>query len=375
MRLLVWHWGRHGAGPIFASRLAQAMAEIPGIGTVLSLAEGAELLAQPERLHCDWREPAYSNAAGYALQRLALPFFGQRAVKTLQVLQPDLAICAMPALLDRRMIWALRQTRTPYAVIVHDAKAHPGDGLRFRLVDQSHLLRHAAALFTLSAHVEAELRKQGYGVNGQAITTLWHPPIHFGDVKPPFSHGGRPRLLSFGRLLPYKGLDLLAEALATLGPVLPFDVKISGNGPVSPALARLSALPGVVVDRRWIPEAELRELIEWSDVMVLPYREASQSGVAAAAMGQGRMVVATAVGGLPEQLSGQPGAILCEPNALALAAALRRIKPDKPMLSAGPVAVNWLSMAEKMLAAVQGQSRQGRLPARALNLYEPLNQL
>jgi glycosyltransferase involved in cell wall biosynthesis len=352
MRLLVWHWGRHGAGPIFASWLSRALAAIPGMESALSLAAGAELLAQAETLRCDWQEPIYRHAAGYAMQRLASPFFCRRTLAKLQAVKPDFAICAMPALLDRRMIWALRRSGIPYGVIVHDAAAHPGDGLRFRLLGQTQLLRHASALFTLSAHVESELRRQGHGANGQTITSLWHPPIHFGDMKPAFSHGGRPRVLSFGRLLPYKGLDMLADALTTLGPALPFDVRICGNGPISTELIRLRALPGVQVDRRWIPEAELRDLIEWSDVMVLPYREASQSGVAAAAMGQGRLVVATSVGGLPEQLSGQPGAILCEPNAAAIAAALQRIRPANPTVSAEPAAANWRSMAEKMLAAL-----------------------
>ncbi len=352
MKLLVWHWGRYGAGPVFAARLAEAVAGIAGRDAALSLAAGAEILAQRNTLHCDWKEPTYRGAAGYALQRLASPLLNRRTSKRVQTIAPDFAICAMPALLDRRLIWALRQSRIPYAVIVHEATAHPGDALRFRLLDQSHLLRHAAALFPLSAHVESDLRGQGYGKNGQTITTLWHPPILVGAVKPAFSHGGRPRLLCFGRLLPYKGLDLLADALAALGPHLPFDIKICGAGPNSPELSRLRAMPGVQVDQRWIPESELRELIEWSDVVVLPYRQASQSGVAAMAIGQSRLVVATRVGGLPEQLQASPGAILCEPNAAAITEALRQIKPSMPAYSPKPAA-DWRDMAQTILAALE----------------------
>jgi len=133
---------------------------------------------------------------------------------------------------------------------------------------------------------------------------------------------------------------------------LPFEIKICGGGPVSEVLARLRALPGVTVDHRWIPESELPNLIEWSDAVILPYREASQSGVAAAAIGQSRLVIATNVGGLPEQLAGQPGAILCAPNAAAIAGALKRIKPDMLGAPAETVGANWQDLASSMVTAI-----------------------
>jgi len=351
VKLLVWHWGRRGAGPIFAVQLRDALSAL-GTNTALSLAKGAEILLAPNATQCDWAEPTYTNAADYLLQRTASLLPSRSSLAHLRKIKPDIAICAMPALLDRRMVRALRQCRIAYGVLVHDAMAHPGDGLSFRLLGQTKLLRNAAVLFPLSAHVAAQLREQGFGRDGQIISKLWHPPFDFGGMKPAFAHAGKPRVLSFGRLLPYKGLDLLADALTALGPDLPFDVRICGDGPVSEELGRLRALPGVEVDHRWIPEAELPGLIEWSDAVVLPYREASQSGVAAAAIGQGRMVVATNVGGLPEQLSASPGAILCEPNAAAIAAALQQIKPPATP-AATSTAADWRRMAMKMLETLR----------------------
>ncbi len=352
MKLLVWHWGRRGAGPIFAVRLRDALAAL-GFDSALSLAEGAEILAPPSVVQCDWAEATYSNAADYLLQRTVSLLPSRRIFSHLQKLKPDMAICAMPALLDQRMLRALRRSDIPYAVLVHDATAHPGDRLSFRLLGQNRLLQDAAVLFALSSHVEDQLHDQGFGKNGQALSKLWHPPFDFGGMKPAFAHGGKPRLLSFGRLLPYKGLDLLADALTMLGPELPFDVRICGDGPVSEELARLRALPGVEVDQRWIPEAELPRMIEWSDAVVLPYREASQSGVAAAAIGQGRLVVATKVGGLPEQLAGIEGAILCEPNAGAIAEALLQIKPPTTAAPARNAGANWQEMAARMIEVLQ----------------------
>lgn len=353
MKVLVWHWGRRGAGPIFASRLSQSLAALPGSAATLSLSASAEIMTQPDCVRCDWPEPTYDSAIGYAGQLFAEPFLRRRTVRRLQSIEPDVAVCAMPALLDGRMMQALRQTGIPYAVVVHDATAHPGEALNFRMLGQSRLLRNAAALFALTAHVEDDLRRQGFGRNGQIIAKLWHPPIYFGDMKPPFAHGGRSRLLSFGRLLPYKGLDMLADALAAFGPELPFDVRICGSGPASHGLLRLRSIPGVEVDQRWIPEAELRGLIEWSDALVLPYREASQSGVAAVAIGQGRLVVATNVGGLPEQLAGVANAVLCEPNAAAITEALKNLPRAGSLAPPENTQMSWHCMAAKMLETLE----------------------
>ena len=138
-------------------------------------------------------------------------------------------------------------------------------------------------------------------------------------------HGGKLRLLSFGRLLPYKGLDLLAESLALLGPRDDLEVRVVGSGPESPELDRLRALPGVTVENRWVPEEEVGTLLAWSDALVLSHREASQSGVAATAIAARRWVIATKVGGLAEQLGSEPMALLCDPAPESIGRAIRAL--------------------------------------------------
>jgi glycosyltransferase involved in cell wall biosynthesis len=356
MKTLVWHWGRRGAGPIFAARLAEALNTLPGQSVALSLPVGAEILTGPDAPACDWREPTYKNRLGFIAQRLASPFLRRRTEAQLRRLAPDIALCAMPALLDTRMTAALRSLGIDYAVIVHDAEAHPGDALSFLALDQTRLLRGAKHLFCLSAHVEQTLRNQGFGADGQTLTKLWHPPIGLSATVPAARPTSRPRLLYFGRLLPYKGLDLLANALEFLGGNRPFELRVCGDGPSSPALDRLEAMAGVSVERRWFADAELPGLLAWADALVLPYREASQSGVAALALEAGRHVLATTVGGLPEQLGGQPGAILCAPNAPAIAQGLldltQHLAAD-PAPTAAAAAPGWHDMAEAVAAVIE----------------------
>lgn len=347
MKVLVWHWGRRGAGPIFAAKLAGAL------NATLSLAAGAEILASPDAPQCDWREPTYQTRIGYIAQRLASPFLRTRTETHLRRLTPDFALCAMPALLDARMITALNALGIGYGVIVHDAKSHPGEALSFRMLDQVRLLRGARHLFCLSTHVEQVLRGQGFGAGDQTLTRLWHPPLDLATTIPAVQPTTRPRLLYFGRLLPYKGLDLLANALELLGDNRLFEFRVCGDGPNSPALEHLAAMPGVVVERRWFAENELPDLLAWADALVLPYREASQSGVAALALAAGRCVLATRVGGLPEQLAGMPGTILSAPNASAIAQGLLELREllAGPLIPSNESVPDWGAMAGAIIVA------------------------
>jgi len=322
---------------------------------MLSLPAAAEIISGPDAPRCDWQEPTYETRLGYITQRLLNPLLRRRTAAHLRLLQPDIAICAMPALLDGRMLAGLKELNIPYAVIVHDAEAHPGDAWSFHALGQRQALRGARHLFCLTRHVEAALRRQGFGETGQRLTKLWHPPLEFAQV-PAATPMQRPHLLHFGRLLPYKGLDLLADALALLGPARDFSLRICGEGPNSAILARLAAMPDVTVENRWFNDAELPGLLAWSSGLVLPYREASQSGVAALAIAAGRQVLATNVGGLPEQLGALPGALLCEPNAIAIAQGLQtftaRLRHAPPVAIAANAHDDWQAFAAAIAASI-----------------------
>ena len=74
------------------------------------------------------------------------------------------------------------------------------------------------------------------------------------------------------------------------------------------------------------------------------------------AMAAARSVVATRVGGMVEQLAGEPLARLCDPTAASLAAAIgalldERPAPLRPPPHAAPVA--WLTMAAALVAAIR----------------------
>jgi len=79
-----------------------------------------------------------------------------------------------------------------------------------------------------------------------------------------------------------------------------------------------------------LDESRLAKLLRSHDVLVLPYREASQSGMLLLAAAAGIPVICTRVGGLPEQLP-EEAVLWIEPDAASLAEALERLASDSAL--------------------------------------------
>ena len=231
MRFLVWQWGRFGSGPRIATLLAEGLRALPESEVLLSLSTGAEILRCSNPPVCDLPVVTYEGTIGF-LVRVAGALFSVRAlVERIRRLAPEVAVCAQPAPLDLVMARALDVLRVPFIVLVHDADYHPGDGLPMQMWLQRMLCRRAAALGALSTHVGERLKAQGLAdTPARPLLRLRLPPIGFPMPPRCPRQNARLRLLMFGRLLPYKGLDLLGEALSLLGSRPGLEVRVVGAG-------------------------------------------------------------------------------------------------------------------------------------------------
>jgi glycosyltransferase involved in cell wall biosynthesis len=354
LRVVVWQWGRYGAGPRLAALLVKGLEALGGIEAILSLSSAAEILQNPDGPRCELPVKTYTGLVGLAWRFMQAPITVMQLSRRLRRLDPRIAVCAMPGPLDLLMVMALRRVGIPVAVIVHDAEAHPGDGFPLLLALQRALLRRTDLVIVLSNHVASSLTLNGSLPPQVPVLVTALPPLAFGPVTPPDAHAGPRRLLCFGRLRTYKGLDLLAEALRLLGPRQDLEVRVVGQGPESTALADLRALPGVTVENRWVPEGEISSILNWADIVVLPYREASQSGIAPTALAARRHVIATRVGGLPEQLKDEPFATLCEPDAKSLAAALLcSLNKPNDIVAPADARDSWRGFAAKVMEGLE----------------------
>lgn len=139
----------------------------------------------------------------------------------------------------------------------------------------------------------------------------------------------RPLLLFCGLVRPYKGLDILLEAMAIAVRERPLHLLVAGEfwqggeTQYRRQIDRLGLNDCVTIWNEYIADEQLAACIDRCDVVVLPYRSATQSAVVQLAFGRGKPVITTNVGGLGEVvMDGRTGLVIPPENTVALAEAL-----------------------------------------------------
>ncbi len=128
-------------------------------------------------------------------------------------------------------------------------------------------------------------------------------------------------LLFFGYVRKYKGLDLLIEAFPKIKSELP-DAKllIVGEFYDSPdtyleLIGKLNIQKDVVVVNNFVANEEVAKYYKACDLVVLPYRSATQSGILNVAYGFNKPVLVTDVGGLAEFVINKKTGLIVKPNS------------------------------------------------------------
>jgi glycosyltransferase involved in cell wall biosynthesis len=120
-------------------------------------------------------------------------------------------------------------------------------------------------------------------------------------------------VLFFGRMEKYKGLSHLIETEPLVSKKIPdFKIIVAGQGgDLEDHKSHLLGNPHFEVHARYIPNSEVPILFGRAAAVVLPYVEASQSGIVAMAFAFGKPVIATDVGSLSEVVfNGKNGLLL-----------------------------------------------------------------
>lgn len=288
----------------------------------------------------DSSRPPRSEPADAALD-WASPLTWRSAVRRLEAFRASAVLLPwLHAVMTPPYRWLLRHAPrgAQRVVVCHNVVPHepfPGS----RLLTRS-TLRHADLLITHAPQQAAELEQLGLGTI--PVLETFHPRFVAEDLaRVPSAHEiaaerrrlGDPEtlLLFFGAVRPYKGLDVALEAMARLPAGRDIRLLVEGRfwegRERTDRLVRELGLEGRVEIRdEYVSNEDAALAFSASDAVVLPYRSASQSGVAQLAFAYGKPVVATRVGGLPAAIDhGRTGLLVPPEDPDALAGAIEHV--------------------------------------------------
>lgn len=257
---------------------------------------------------------------GQALLRFMNPFAAREVWERIHKIQPDLIHIfngeGYPwSLLFSR--WAY-QKGIPICVTLHDPNLHPGCNI---WEYANGMCRRLILPRVTSVHVHNEVFvKSAQRLGARQIVVIPHGSIaeHFTKYRRP-DIVREPVALFFGRLKPYKGLDLLVQAGLRLAGKL--RILIGGPGRLPTKIDRVVRRhpEWFEVRNQFIPDEEVAALFQKSSILVLPYRQATQSSLPLIAAAFGVPVVATAVGAFIDDVPRVGGILVPPGDPVALA--------------------------------------------------------
>jgi glycosyltransferase involved in cell wall biosynthesis len=127
------------------------------------------------------------------------------------------------------------------------------------------------------------------------------------------------RILFFGMVRKYKGLDILLAAMPRVLAKVECNLLIAGEfyDPVNDYLAMVQGLglgPHVEIRDQYVPNEEVGTLLDQADLLVMPYLSATQSGIVQMALQKALPIIASRTGGLAEAVIENETGLLCNPG-------------------------------------------------------------
>jgi D-inositol-3-phosphate glycosyltransferase len=196
-----------------------------------------------------------------------------------------------------------------------------------------YFFKYADYFILLSDKVKDDLI---YIKNEAKYKVLPHPvysnfglPVSKDEARAKLKLGDKNLVLFFGFIRDYKGLDILLKSMSLLRDE---DIKLivagefySNKESYLNLIDELKLADSVHLFTDFIPSSDVKYYFSASDVVILPYKDATQSGIVQIAMNFRKPVIATNVGGLGEVvINNKTGFVVEKENPEALAESIRK---------------------------------------------------
>lgn len=367
--ILINYTGRRGAGPLIAYETAKALME-KGIPVIAVLSEKIENLKAWKQLPIEQLLliPTYSSAVSFIKNHLQFVLYRKyRIRKALEAYEVRAVYCPMCTFWTGSINSLFPGAKK--IVVCHDPVLHAGEkyALAVKLLGVDRVYRNADEIIVHTKKfipfMERYYKKAGH---------VCYMPLG----KHNFYHGTsktrsiieydaeKTNYVFFGRISPYKGLDTLADAYKVVSSQCSdVSLTIVGAGDFRPYRRKYQELEYVTIINRWIADEEVESVFLGENlIVVLPYTDATQSGVAMVAMNCGVPVIAADTGGLAEQIEdGVTGLLAAANDYEHLARQMLRLKGDKDLyqkictnMQKKPADMEWSTVVDKIIKLTDG---------------------
>ena len=231
------------------------------------------------------------------------------------------------------------------------------------------LIRNLASEYVVHSEADRKLVSERYDIQEKKISIMVHglydqyPKIETENAKKELDIDSEYVVLFFGLLRPYKGASYLVRAFEALPETIrskstlviagePWEDKevlsLVKDSPYSNQIRMFS---------EYISDEQVPYIFSSSDVLVLPYTRASQSGVAHIGISYGMPIIASKVGGLAESLDKYKGTVFVSPQdvqelAVSLEDVLVKksgiVYPLPDSLQWDNISLEWLGLFQKI---------------------------
>ncbi|STD53406.1 glycosyltransferase family 4 protein [Empedobacter falsenii] len=304
MKISILFLGKIGAGPRYSFEMAKALSERKDIELQIILSEYVdnrndwEILGMKNNVKLQFFK-TYITKLEFLFTLFNI-FKYRKIAQTIKIYNPDALYIPMISLINPGILFFIKSIKIYYTL--HDPIEHVGEKNSFVELIRKYELKKSDKVILLNNFFRGYVQDH-YKIHSNNIIVIPHASF-FSNTFPSLNSEFKKKFLFVGRIEEYKGIGLLLEALSQIIETKKDIVlTIAGRGDLSKFKNQISALSNnLLIDNRWLTNEEIDSLIQENDFVVLPYLDASQSGVVPVVFANKRFVIVTNKGALSEQV-------------------------------------------------------------------------
>jgi glycosyltransferase involved in cell wall biosynthesis len=212
--------------------------------------------------------------------------------------------------------------KTKLVITLHDPKPHTGEN-SWKTFLKFNLFIPKAKAFILYAQFSKTLLQKTFPKVNVPINCIQLLPFSFMRNYLPKERKSDNSILFFGRLSPYKGVDILIKAIPMVLEKYPnqqFVIAGSTSYDFNFDETLISRIKNnITIINKYLSLDEIAVLIDRSAFVVCPYRDATQSGVLSTTFAFGKTAITSNVGSFSEYITDGINGLISEPEASDLA--------------------------------------------------------